>query len=91
MREVLDIVDLVLIFVDIVLDIEVFDQVVLRAPFARGSCSRVPLLSHDLIIEVLVLDLGDIVHGVLDIDDLKDVSKVLADVNEVHNVYRGPR
>ena len=29
MREVLDIVDLVLIFVDIVLDIEVFDQVAL--------------------------------------------------------------
>jgi hypothetical protein len=29
MREVLDIVDLVLIFVDIVLDIEVFDQVTL--------------------------------------------------------------
>ena len=89
MREVLDIVDLVLIFVDIVLDIEVFDQVALL--FARCPRSRVPLLSHDLIIEVLVLDRGDIVHGVLDIDDLKDVNKVLADVNEVHNVYRGPR
>ena len=62
-----------------------------RAHFARGPCSRVPLLSHDLIIEVLVLDLGDIVHGVLDIDDLKDVNKVLTDVSEVHNVYRGPR
>ena len=57
--------------------------------FARGRRSVVPLLFDDLIVEVLVLDLGDIAHGVLDIDDLKEVSKVL--VNEVHNVYRGPR
>ena len=33
--------------------------------------------SHDLIIEVLVLDRGDIVHGILDIDDLTDLNKVL--------------
>ena len=89
MREVLDIVDLVLIFEDIILDIEVFDHVVNE--FLLLEVHVLEFLSHDLIIEVLVLDLGDIVHGVLDIDDLKDVKKVLADVNEVHNVYRGPR
>mgnify|MGYP003492810852 CR=1 FL=1 len=49
----------------------------------KNSKSKVYLFQLNTNNEVLVLDRRNFVHGVLDIYDLKDVNKVLADVNEV--------